>query len=295
MELRNFRIGKLISGIVFLLVVFGATSCKTSSKIETTSVLKPINTAKLIRNVENNAFDYKHLSIKKISCLFENGNTKTSFRASVLAEENKQITVMITKLNFPVGRLWLTPDSVKFINYLEKTYLLDNYSYLSSMMGMELDFETIQAILSSNVFSLRDEKRDKEYRDYDAKTDSGMYVLQSVRKFKEKPRSGDRRNLRKAGKLIPETTVNQLVYIDPVSFKIRKISMDDASNSRNLMIAFDNYATIEKQLYPGDISLRFRSPDSNVQLKISMGGLSMKKEKEIQFRVPEKYSRINHD
>ena len=71
-----------------------------------------------------------------------------------MAEKDKQIIVMLSKLNIPVGRLWLTPDSVKFINYLEKNYFLDDYSYLSSMLDMDLDFETIHAIVSNNIFSL---------------------------------------------------------------------------------------------------------------------------------------------
>jgi len=79
-----------------------------------------MGTNKLIRNIENNAFDYKHLSIKKISCQFDNGKTKTSFKASILAEKDKQIIVMLSKLNIPVGRLFLTSDSLKFINSLEK-------------------------------------------------------------------------------------------------------------------------------------------------------------------------------
>jgi len=279
---------------IFCLVIFGVSSCKSSREITSSAIVKPMSTAKLIRNVESNAFEYNHLAIKKISCSFENGNTRTSFRASIIAEENKQITMMITKLNFPVGRVWLTPDSVKFINYLEKTYLLDDYKYLSGMMGMELDFETVHAIISSNVFALRDEKKDKDLREYDSKIDSGLYVLQSVRKVREKQKPGDRRTARK-GKLNIETAVNQEIYIDPVSYKIRKVKMVDAANSRSLNIGFDNFTPIEKQLYPGDISVRFRSPDSNIGLKISMGGLSMKKEKEIKFKVPEKYSRINHD
>jgi hypothetical protein len=279
-------------------VLLGFSSCKTTRVATTTTqVVKPMGTNKLIRNIENNAFDYKHLSIKKISCQFDNGNTKTSFKASILAEKDKQIIVMLSKLNIPVGRLFLTPDSVKFINYLEKNYFLDDYSYLSSMLDMDIDFETVHAIISNNVFALGEEKRDKEIRDYEAKIDSGMYVLESVKKLKarkENQKMSERRQARKAQKIIPDSPVRQTIYIDPVTFKLRKIKMVDAANSRNLNIDFSDFVPVEKQIYPGEMSLNFVSPGSSMQLRIKFAGFSTEAEKDIHFKVPEKYTRINH-
>lgn len=256
-----------------------------------------MSTSKLIRNIENNSFDYKHLAIKKISCQFDNGKTKTSFKASILAEKDKQIIVLLSKLNIPVGRLFLTPDSVKFINYLEKNYFLDDYSYLSSMLDMDLDFETVHAIISNNIFSLGDEKRDKEIRDYEAKIDSGMYVLESVKKLKPKKENQNisvRRQVRKAQKIIVNAPVKQTIYVDPVTYKLRKIKLADAANSRSLNIDFSDFVPVEKQLYPGEMSLHFVSPESFMQLSIRFSGFSTEAEKDIRFKVPEKYTRINH-
>lgn len=254
-----------------------------------------MSAGKLIRNIENNAFDYKHLSIKRISCQFDNGKSQTSFRASIWAEKDKRITVMLTKLNIPVGRLWLTPDSVKFINYLEKTYFLDDYSYLSSVMDMDLDFETVHAILSNNIFSLQDEKREKENRDYDTKIDSGMYVLESVRKMNRKPENlpmNERRQARRARKMVEPGPVHQSVYVDPVTYKLRKITLDDLQNARKLNISFLDYTEVEKQLYPGEIDLNLVSPETKMELNIRFAGFSLEKEKEINFKVPEKFTRI---
>ena len=294
--IRTNSIKFSIFGLVCL-VFIGFSSCKTTRVATPSSVVvKPIGTSKLIRNIENNAFDYKHLSIKKINCQFDNGRTKTSFKASIMAEKDKQIIVMLSKLNIPVGRLWLTPDSVKFINYLEKNYFLDDYSYLSSVLDMDLDFETIHAIVSNNIFSLGAEKRDKEIKDYEAKIDSGMYVLESVKKLKlrkENQKMSDRKQARKSHKIIPNTPVRQTIYVDPVTYKLRKIKMVDVANSRNLNIDFSDFVPVEKQLYPGEMSLNFASPESSMKLNIKFAGFSTEEEKEIKFRVPERYTQIN--
>jgi hypothetical protein len=255
-----------------------------------------MSTNKLIRNIESNVFDYKHLSIKKINCQFDNGKTKTSFKASIFAEKNKQIVVMLSKLNIPVGRLWLTPDSVKFINYIEKNYFLDDYSYLSSMLDMDIDFETVNAIISNNIFAFGDQKATREIRDYEAKIDSGMYVLESEKNFKarkENPRMSERRQARKARKIVPDSPVKQSIYVDPETFKLRKIKLVDAANSRNLNIDFSDFVPVEKQLYPGEMSLDFKGPDSFMQLRIKFAGFSTEGENDIRFRIPERYTRLN--
>lgn len=288
-HIRVFLIG--FSAIILL----GFSSCRSTKMATTSAVVKPMSAGKLIRNIENNAFDYKHLSIKRISCQFDNGKSQTSFRASIWAEKDKRITVMLTKLNIPVGRLWLTPDSVKFINYLEKTYFLDDYSYLSSVMDMDLDFETVHSILSNNIFSLQDEKREKENRDYDTKIDSGMYVLESVRKMNRKPENqpmNERREARRTRKLVEPGPVQQSVYVDPVTYKLRKITLEDLQNTRKLNIKFLDYTEVEKQLYPGEIDLNLVSPETKMELNIRFAGFSLEKEKEINFKVPEKFTRI---
>ena len=203
---------------------------------------------------------------------------------------------MLSKLNIPVGRVWLTPDSVKFINYFDKTYFLDDYSYLSSLLDMDLDFETVHAIVSNNIFSLSDEKRDREIKDYEAKIDSGMYVLESVKKLKpakDLSKMSERRQARKARKLVDNAPVKQSIYIDPETFKLRKIILADNVNSRNLNIDFSDFVPVDKQLYPGEMKLNFKGPDSTMELYIKFAGFSTEKEKDIKFKVPEKYTLIN--
>jgi len=275
------------------LVLLGFSSCRTARVAPTIAAVKPTTTSKLIRNIENNAFDYQHLAIKKIACQFDNGKSKTSFKASILAEKDQRITVMLTKLNIPVGRLWLTPDSVKFINYLEDTYFIDDYSYLSSWLDMDLDFETVNAIISNNIFSLQDENPEKQK--YEIRIDSGMYVLESVTKLKGKKENQGvraRKPARKSKSVITDSPVHQSVYVDPETYKLRKIKMEDAGNSRNLNIDFSNYTIVEKQLYPGEIDLRFASPESSIQLNVKLSGFSMEEENEVRFKVPENYTRI---
>ena len=281
---------RLFGWIVFGMLL-GFSSCKTARVSTTTpTVARPMSTVKLMRNMENNAFDYKHFSIKRINCQFDNGRMSTSFKASIQAEKDEQITLMVSKLNIPVARLWLTPDSVKFINYLENTYFLDDYSYLSSMMGMDLSFELVDAIISNNVFSLMDQKRDGE-NDYETSIEQGMYVLQSVI---NKP-DPDQRPVRRTRKGERTTVVNQRMVIDPATFKLRKLTLEDAQSARKVNVDFSEFTEVGKQLYPGEIFLSLLSPENRMQMKIKLDNFSLEKERSVRFKVPEKFTRTGHE
>lgn len=284
---------------IALFVLLGFSSCKTTRVVTSSSVIvKPISTNKLIRTIENNTFEYTHLSIKKIVCQFDNGKMKTSFRANIQAEKDKQITVMLTKLNIPVGRLWLTPDSVKFVNYLQENYFMDNYTYLNSLLGMKLDFEMVNAIISNNAFLISDPKHPTDNRNYQTSIDAGMYVLQSVRNSKEDKSNQDIHDLkpaRRSKKLLWEAPIQQRLYIDPVTFRVRKITLQDAVNNRSINIDFSNYVEVGKQFYPGEISLHLLSSETNMQMDIKLSNFSMEEERGVRFKIPEKFTRTGHE
>jgi hypothetical protein len=273
------------------LILLSLGSCKTTKVISETANLRPMSTNKLIRNIENNAFDFDYLSIKKINCQFNNGKTKVSFRAMIQASKDKQIFVMLTKLNIPVARIWLTPDSVKFINYFERNYVLDDYSYLSTKLGMDLNFETIHSIISNNVFTLQNEKTGIE-----SMIDSGRYVLQSellLEPTKNRSEEKGRRTQRKSKNMKNDIPVIQTLYVDPINFKLLKINLNDVDNSRNLNIQFADYTELDNQLYPGNISLDFQSPTNRIELGVEMSNFSTEKEKDVTFKIPEKFTPLN--
>ena len=295
---RNMGSQNSVLWIVFF-VLLGFSSCRTARVVTTsTGNIKPISTNKLIRNIESNAFDYSHLSIKKIICQFDNGKMKTSFRANILADKDKQIVVMLTKLNIPIGRIWLTPDSAKFINYLEENYFLDDYTYLSSLLEMNIDFETVNAIISNNVFSISDPKHEPDSRNYESSIEAGMYVLQSIRNPKGDKiiqHTNDKKPARGSKKLIDSAPIRQMLYVDPVTFKLRKITLEDAVNSRKMNIDFSDYVEVGKQLYPGEIALQLVSSQTNMEMTIKLSNFSLKEESGVRFKVPEKFTRTGHE
>ena len=279
---------------MFGVLVFA--SCKTSQKITRYEKLRPLSTNRLIKNIEENAFEYTGLDIKRIACVYETPGNKTSFRATVTSGYDKNILVTISKLNLPVARLLLTPDSVKMVNYMQRSYFLGDYSYLQQKTGVEINFRMIQSILANDVFSYRKDEKDNDYREFVSYSDSGMYILQSVknRKLEKIYRKGkDDKVDRYLKKLDEDNFVVQYLYIDPETFKIRKLVMDDIGEARNVKVNFDEFTGVENQLYPGSIDVHFKSPENDLRIKVKLSKFSLEDNPDINFKIPEKYKPAN--
>lgn len=288
--MKKFRIStQVISGI--LLVVFFA-SCKTSKNIATVEKLKPLSANRIIKNIEKSAFQYDGLDIKRINCVYETPDNKTSFRANLSSSVDDFIQVHISKLNLPVARFLLTPDSVKMVNYMQKNYFLGDYDYIEKLLGAPIDFQVVQSIIANDVFAYQRAEREKDDTEFVSYTEDGMYILQSVknRKLEKIERKGkDDKMDRYLKKIGEDNFVVQYLYIDPVSFKIRKIILDDVTDQRKVTVNFDEFVKLEDQLYPGSIDIHFESQDNDLKMKMKMSKLSVEKEAKSNFKIPDKY------
>ena len=277
-----------------MFIALGFSSCKTSREIATVNV-KPIGTAKLLKNIEENRLVYESLSISRINCQFSGNQSKTSFRISLKAIKDEKILASITKLNIPVGRVLLTPDSVIYVNYIERNYFVDDYTFLSNFLNIDLDFNIIQAIISNRAFSYRNDEKDRDFKTFSTSVESGMYVLQSekerkVFKMDEKGKTG--KIERRLKRLDDNALILQKMSFNPTNFALTKLLILDKTNNRKMEMNFDEFVKVMNKDYPGAIDMSFNSESDNIALKIRMSGFSTDKLDSLNLEIPEKYQQI---
>lgn len=285
--MKNIR-KSIKTGLLAVLMASALFACRSSREVIRVADLKPVSANKIIRNIENNAFQYKEVEMSRIACQFDSKEQNLSFRGTLKAKKEEAILLSFNKVNIPVGKVLLTPDSVQFINYLNKTYFSNDYRYLSNLLHVDLDFETIHSILCNDVFSKRNEN---DWKEFTAEVDSGMYVLKSVkdRKIEKAVRKGKDRKLERIMKKIDEDQqIEETMYIDS-QFRLRKMILNDQSNARMGIIRFGDFMKVDRQDYPGEIDLQFISPENNIRLKIKIGKMSMEKNQSFNFKIPERY------
>ena len=230
--MAKFPIASQWSVIILVIITLWLTSCRTARELPTVEA-KPISTGKLLKKVEENAFNYNDFSIKRINCQFSSNNSKATFRISLKAIKDEKILVSISKLNIPVGRVLLTPGSVKYVNYIDRNYFVDDYSYLSDFLNIDLDFATVQSIISNNAFSYRNDPRNKDFKTFDSFIENGMYVLQSEKErkmFKMDEKGKTEKIERRLKRLEDEALILQKMYFNPNNFTMTKLLIVDKTN-----------------------------------------------------------------
>ncbi len=276
----------ILSGMVW--------NCKTTRNLPVEN-LKPLSASRIIRSVEENALDYTCFTIRRINCQYQDENEKSSFRANVKTIRNQMIVVSFNKLNIPFGRIMLTPDSVKYINYIYKNYFVGDYRFLKERFNIDVGFYDIQSVLQNNVFSFQNSTGEKEFRGFSSRVDSGRYVLQSVDERKLN-KIGEKDKIQKAERIMrrldQDAFIFQTITVLPGTFNVETIKIEDWSNSQSVEFEFGDYIPLQKKDYPGEITMHFFSEEGNIHLRIRMAGFSTDKIENINFTIPSGYERL---
>ncbi len=278
--------------ILSLFLFLGIFSCRAPKELAVVDV-KPMATGRLLKKIDQNAFDFSYLTIKRINCQFSSSESKASFRINLKAKKDDRMLVAISKLNIPVGRVLLTPDSVIYVNYIDHNYFLDDYSFLSNFLNMDVDFNTVQAIISNNAFSYRDDPRN-EFKTFDAFVEDGKYVLQSekTRKISKMENKKPQKIERRLKRLDDEALILQKMFFDPFSFSLTKMEITDKTNDRSIFMTFSDFEKINGKEYPEAVNMNFDSEEEKISMRIKMSGFSTEKISSFEIKIPEKYEEI---
>jgi hypothetical protein len=287
---RPETLGRIPVFILLLAVV--VVSCR-SEKIVSEAKIKPMSAERIIRKIEDNALDYRNFSVKRISCQVDDGENRTTFRANLSTQKDKSIVISFNKLNIPVGRILLTPDSIKYVNHLEKNYFSGNYSFLEKMFNVGFDFNDMQAIIGYNLMML-DGPQGSTLRDYTADIESGKYILRSekMRKIKKIEKAGGRKEGRTTNRAGNEIPVVQTIVVDTKNFNIDKIRIEEQGGTDWLQFVFDDYTKVGGRDYPGSVDIGMQSSGSILSVKLRLAGFDKDKPDVSGFKIPEKYEKI---
>lgn len=281
----------LVLLVVAMLVAF--SSCRTGRDLPARR-LKPMSAEKLLNRADENAFDFNNLTIRRINVQFSDGDTRTSFRANLKAAKNEKILASIFKLNIPMGRILLTPENVTFVNYIDKNYFEGDYSYISNFLDFNLNFITIQSVISNPINAGIIEPGTVNQR-FQTSVEDGMYVLQSRNSsneaISEQRRYFIRNNKSRTAPIGGELGVSKLM-LNPQSFVIEKLIMTDTSDDRRLEVDFSEFEKVEGYNYPGKIDVKMFSGNELTELNIKFRGLSAEKVKDLELNIPDNYQRI---
>jgi Domain of unknown function (DUF4292) len=248
-------------GLVLGFFLIGVLACK-SKKIISDGVLDASLSAKtIIRSHYQNELQFKTLS-GKVKIDYSDGEDSQGVSVSLRMKKDEVIW-----MSAPLGivKAYITPDRVSYYNKLENEYFDGNFSYLSNLLGTELDFEKVQnLLLGQALFNLRDGK-------YDASISGGNYEL--------KPKN-------------PMDLFKILFQIEPKNFKIASQQLSQPLKNRLLDINYKNYQRINKWILPNEIFILATEGTKRNTIDIEYRNMEFNEPVNFPYAIPKGYKEI---
>jgi hypothetical protein len=285
---RNQYIYQQINLLIIITSSLFLFSCRTLKPIkppvtppETVSQRLDFKTPKALSNyLKVNEFNYNWLT-SKFSAEVLTDDNKQSFTVSVRAKKDSAMWLSVSVLGIEGARMLITQDSVRFMDKLNNKYFVGDYQYLSKLLSIDVDFETMQSVLIGNSMEFYDE--DEKLK---SGKDSTYYLLSTIKKRKLK------KALRENGaNMVAKDELAQRIWLHPLTFKVYKIVINDFPNDRTFTANYSNFQVVDSSYFPFKANFVIKA-QKQITLDIDYSKVINDKPQTMPFNIPTKYERI---
>lgn len=263
---------------VLILLVSVITSC-TGSRKAVREPLKEEGAEYLMGKLKEHEVKFRQFSAK-FNVTYTANKKKTTVSGLLRIEYDSIIWISITPaLGIEAVRFMLTPDSIKYINRLDNSYLQQDFTYINQLINKTLDYDMAQAFLLGNDFSLY------ESNTFKASIENQHYKLSTT----------DRRKLRRYVRRSEDdiSIPIQSIWLDPQSFKISKVMLKEAErDNRKFLATYTEFEDSDGKIIPSEMDFRVETTDSKIKILISYSKVQIDKEQTYPFKIPDNYMEI---
>jgi hypothetical protein len=249
-------IKKLSLALILLFVV----SCKSTKTIAAGEVDASLSTKRIIQNHYQNQLDFETLS-GRLKIDYNDGENSQTVSLSLRMKKDETVWISAP---FGVVKAKITPDKVSFYNKLQNEYFDGDFSYLSNLLGTELDFNKVQNLLLGNaVLDLRKER-------YSSSIKNGNYGLEP-------------RRINDLFKI--------LFAIEPRNFKIASQEVSQPFEKRFLKMNYQ-YQDLEQKIVPSIINIEALNKDDKTIIELEYKGMEFGKQLNFPYKIPKGFKEI---
>jgi len=250
---------KIVSLILILCI--GLVNCKSAKTVAEGGTLNTnISTKQIIKNNAKNESKFSTLSAR---LKIESNDGKRSQSVSVSLRMEKDKTIWMSKLG--IIKALITPNRVAFYNKLDGTYFDGDFTYLSELLGTELDFNKVQALLLGEpVFK-------PNTKDYKASVFEKSYMLQPINQ---------------------DTLFELFLLFNATHFKMDSQQITQSKEKRHLEINYMAYQEVDKEILPERIKIIALENDDQLKIELEFKGVELNQDHSFPFTIPSGYDKI---
>ncbi|TDS18694.1 uncharacterized protein DUF4292 [Maribacter caenipelagi] len=251
---------KIKYALLMVTIVFMA-SCKSTKVISGGTVDAKLSSKSVIKAHYQNEAGFKTLA-GRVKINYSDGESSQGVSVSLRMEKDKAIW-----MSAPLGivKAYITPDRVSFYNKLENEYFDGDFSYLSDLLGTEVDFSILQNLLTGQaIVDLRLEK-------YDIGISEDNYRLTP----------------KQQGVLY-----KTLFQVEPKNYKMAMQQLSQPLEKRLLEIVYKNYQSIDKEVLPNEIIVRAISKEKVNNIDLEFKSLELNGTVNFPYSIPKGFNAI---
>ncbi|RAV29437.1 DUF4292 domain-containing protein [Sinomicrobium soli] len=255
--MRHLRKIGLLLPVVFMTL----HSCKTANTVTGGEAVRDLSARQVIKRHYRNAPDFKTVT-GRMKVDYSNGDISQGVNLSFRIRKDEAIWLSAT---MSLVKVYITPDRASFYNKLDNTYFDGDFSYLSHLLGTELNFGKIQDMLLGQAM---------------LDLTSGTYTSAVVENTYQ---------------LMPEDQMQlfkALFRIEPAHFRMGKQLLTDRSANRALSIEYKKYQEVAGVVFPEEIDILAQENDRETSIRIAYRNMELNRKVSFPYSIPKGYREI---
>ena len=252
----------ILGSIVFL------SACKPKKEIVVAPPTLPEtkmdnSKAETLSLLNNKQLKFNTISLKAKATLDIAGDAN-DVTMNFRIKDKETIWVSITALGgaYEPARALITPDSIKVMNRAKSEYLNKPFSYLYNFTNKQVNFNTLQAILTGNAIGefLTDKSSLKQ--------ENGVWTV-----------SGSKQDL-------------DYRLLFNALFKVAETNLNDAKSGQALKVTYTDYQKLNESLFPSALQINTLSGTKKVNINLQFVKIDGNVPLEFPFKVPKGYKLV---
>ncbi len=246
--------------ILFFLSLF--ISCK-SAKVDHGNIAY-LSTKTILKKNKELKFTPDYLK-SNLTVKYKGKADIPTLNAALRIAKDSVIWISFSKLGFPVGKMLIEPNRVRFYEKLNQSYFDGDFELISNWMGTNFDFNMVQNLFYGEaLFELKKNQLLSEI-------DQNSYKLSAKQK-------GD---------------VFQLFYwFDSVYFKLKKEEVLHLGKSQKLTILYKDFQKINESLFPKGFVIEAKEKENTTLIDVQYKNTSQMNTLKFPFSIPKNYKKI---
>lgn len=245
---------KAVTVLVCLSVLLA--SCGSRKSQGAALVNESLNSRTIVKNHYNNVPKFKTLRARLKVDYSDQEEGNQSFAASIRIKKDQTIWIAST---LSLVKVLITPQRVSFYNKLDQSYFDGDFSYISDLLGTELNYQMIENLILGNALV------DLKAREFKSGFQDNKYEL--------KP-SGT------------NEIYKLLLLLEPENFRMATQQLSQPLTGRVLQIDYSDYTNIQGDMIPSEIRVEAKESGKSTRIALEFKNIELNNDLTFPYSVP---------